>query len=99
MSWLDLALLVLIALPVLPLAVVVMLIEHAWSDNLALRERTGIAIRDLLVAAVVSLLAANRLFNWNVSEVLLVPMFFLALIMVSAPSLIWIILYFRSGFR
>lgn len=90
---------VLLILPVLPLAVVVMLIEHTWSNNIALRERTGLAIRDLLVASVVSVASADYLFDLNLPDPLLWSLFVMAFIAMSAPSAIWLAVYFRGGFE
>ena len=90
---------ILLAAPLLPLAVVVVAAEHAWSDNIALRERIGIAIRDLLVSFIIALLSANYLFGLNLDPVLLGLAFISGLIAISAPSAVWLVIYFRDGFR
>lgn len=86
-------------LPILPLAVVVVLAEYAWGDNMALRERVGVAIRDLVMASVVSVASANYLFDLNLPDPVIWVLFVTAFFAISIPSLIWLVIYFRWGFR
>lgn len=98
-DWREILPWLLLFTPIPPLAMVVLVYEHAWSDNLALRERVGIAIRDTAVAGFVALTSANYLFEWNLSNGLLMVLSLIAVAAISLPSLVWIVLYIRESPR
>lgn len=85
--------------PLPPLAMVVLVAEHWWSDNLALRERVGIAIRDLLIGLFIAVASADYLFGWNLEPTILMILSLLAVVAISTPSLVWIVLYLRESPR
>ena len=89
---------VLLVAPILPLLAVMVLGRHLSSNSLSLRERAGLALRDLVVSSFIAFLAANRLFQLGFHGDALGLLFAGALLLVSLPSGIWLWLYFRGSF-
>lgn len=89
---------ILLVVPVLPLSVALLLSPSFFSRNMPLRERTGIAFRDALLAGVIGLLAATYLFSWTLDPVWLFWLTVLAYLSISVPSAIWLVLYLRGRF-
>lgn len=97
-SALTVAAFVLLLAPLLPLLAVLVLARHLAAGPLSLRERAGLALRDLMVSSFIAFLAANRLFELGFQGDTLALLFAVALLLVSLPSGIWLWLYFRGSF-
>lgn len=83
----------------LPLLAVIVLARNLGSHSMSLRERTGLAFRDLLVSGFIAFLSANALFGWRISGEALTLAFGMMLFLVALPSGVWLILYYRGAFR
>jgi hypothetical protein len=93
---------VLFVAPIFPLTATLVFIDQGGlvrQAPLSLRERTWLSIRDWLVASMVAVLAGNRIFNWNLPHGPLVAAFFVSMVLVSAPSAIWLYLFLTGKFK
>lgn len=90
---------ILLLAPLLPFVAFLVLVQHLASGPLSLRERAGLALRDLLVSSFIAFLAANRLFSLGYSGDLLGLLFAVALLLVSLPSGVWLWLFYTGRFR
>lgn len=101
MTLTDWLVVLLIVAPLFPaLLVGVLVYRRVWTfRSPSLRERALLGLRDWLVATIAALLALSRLHIIDLSRDLSIPLLAIAMLLVSIPSLYWLFLYFRGGFR
>lgn len=99
MTVLDVEVLLLLVVPLLPIAAAYFLVRGWALNSPSLHERALIAVRDAVIASAVAVLAAVRL-GW-ISLPDGVPLLVLttALLLVSLPSAWWLYLFWRGRFR
>ena len=97
----DVLIVLLIVVPIFPIATFAVLAWHTpWrAGSPSLSERTLLAFRDAAVGVVVAVLAANRTFDWGFERDTVLMLIASVLMLISLPSAYWLALYFRGAFR
>lgn len=65
---------------------------------IALNERAGVAVLQAISASLLGVLGANRIFDWHLSEEVVLITISTALILQAIPSIMWLALYLGHKF-
>lgn len=95
---LDIMSVALIPMGLLPVVAAIVLARHIHSPSTALRERARLAVLLGMLGVVVTYLAANRVFHWNLDTAWVVVLFGTLLIAIDLASGYWLWQYLRGRF-
>ena len=90
---------VLVPMGLLPVITALVLLPQVNSHSIALKERARVQILLGLLGGSVAILAANRVFAWNLELGWVLIGFVLMLILIDIASGIWLWLYLTGRFR